>query len=285
MGGSQGLLCDAASEARQGTASATFGGSAPVDFLRRTADDPRTTAVAAANRGGVWAANLFGRQIESFLSPVKEVANEERETPHGKKLSLSITILPCDSSYLCSEFASQCRRGSDAISDAPARLSWAAQVCKIARPGVTPGTIFTINVNGTPYSVPAARSPGLCVLAGQFPLDTQVTVQEVIPAGHVVSAIQVYPDNRRVSKDVTLGKVIVKIGTGVTEVVYVDKVSAVLSSSARRAAAAQDVTGRLESVKRPTVTASPATSPSLSQEKRGLFRLEHAPRSSSSRGP
>lgn len=120
------------------------------------------------------------------------------------------------------------------------------KVCKIARPGVTPGTIFTINVNGTPYSVPAARSPGLCVLAGQFPLNTQVTVQEVIPAGYVVSAIQVYPDNRRVSKDVTLGKVIVRIGTGVTEVVYVDKVSAVLSSSSRQAAAAQDVQGRLE---------------------------------------
>lgn len=126
------------------------------------------------------------------------------------------------------------------------------KVCKIARPGVSPGTIFTINVNGTPYNVPGARSPGLCVLAGQFPLDTQVTVQEVIPAGHVVSAIQVYPDNRRVSKDVTLGKVIVKIGTGVTEVVYVDKVSARLSSSSvrsrssRQAAAAQDVTGRLE---------------------------------------
>jgi hypothetical protein len=120
------------------------------------------------------------------------------------------------------------------------------KVCKIARPGVTPGTIFTINVNGTPYSVPGARSPGLCVLAGQFPLNTQVTVQEVIPAGYVVSAIQVHPDNRQVSKDVTVGRVVVKIGTGVTEVVYVDKVSGLLSSSSRQAAGAQEVTGRLE---------------------------------------
>ena len=63
------------------------------------------------------------------------------------------------------------------------------------------------------------------MLAGQFPLNTQVTIQEVIPAGYVVSRIQVMPDGRTVSKNVTLGKVVVKIGTGVTEVIFTNKVS------------------------------------------------------------
>jgi len=80
-------------------------------------------------------------------------------------------------------------------------------------------------VNGTPYSVPAGPENGYCVLAGQFPLNTQVTVQEVIPAGYVVASIDVLPDSRRVSKNLSIGKVVVKIGTGVTEVIFKNKVS------------------------------------------------------------
>ena len=99
------------------------------------------------------------------------------------------------------------------------------KVCKVAGAGVPVGTLFTLNVNGTPYSVPAGPEDGYCVLAGQFPLNTQVTIQEVIPAGYVVSRIQVVPDGRTVSKNVTLGKVVVKIGTGVTEAIFTNKVS------------------------------------------------------------
>jgi len=99
------------------------------------------------------------------------------------------------------------------------------KVCKVAGTGVTPGTLFTINVGNTSYSVPAGPSDGgYCVLAGQFPLNTQVTVQEVIPSGYVVSGIEVKPDSRKVSKNVSLGKVVVKIGTGVTEVIFTNKV-------------------------------------------------------------
>ena len=80
-------------------------------------------------------------------------------------------------------------------------------------------------MNGTPYSVPAGKDNGFCVLAGQYPLDTQVTVQEVIPAGYVVASIEVLPDSRKVSKNLSLGKVVVKIGTGVTEGIFTNKVS------------------------------------------------------------
>ena len=91
--------------------------------------------------------------------------------------------------------------------------------------GVQVGKLFTINVGSTGYSVPAGPEGGYCVLAGQFPLNTQVTIQEVIPAGYVVSRIEVIPSGRTVSKNVTLGKVVIKIGTGVTEVIFTNKVS------------------------------------------------------------
>src|SRR4030095_10777958 len=55
------------------------------------------------------------------------------------------------------------------------------KVCKSAGAGVTVGQLFTINVNNTSYSVPAGpTNGGYCVLAGQFPLNLDVTVQEVI---------------------------------------------------------------------------------------------------------
>jgi hypothetical protein len=61
-------------------------------------------------------------------------------------------------------------------------------------------------VNGTPYSVPAGDDSALCVLAGQFPLNSNVTIQETIPRGIVVAQIEVRPDGRVVSKNVSLGE-------------------------------------------------------------------------------
>ncbi|MCI0551606.1 MAG: hypothetical protein L0287_11680, partial [Anaerolineae bacterium] len=99
------------------------------------------------------------------------------------------------------------------------------KVCKAAGAGVTVGQLFTINVNNTSYNVPAGPSDGgYCVLAGQFPLNSDVTVQEVIPAGYDVSNIEVKPD-RAVDTDVALGKVIIEIGSGVTEVIFTNRAS------------------------------------------------------------
>ena len=90
------------------------------------------------------------------------------------------------------------------------------KVCKAAGAGVTVGKLFTINVNNVAYSVPAGPGDGgYCVLAGQFPVNTQVTVQESIPAGYYVSHIEVKPD-RSISRDLKLGKAVVEIGSGVT---------------------------------------------------------------------
>jgi hypothetical protein len=97
------------------------------------------------------------------------------------------------------------------------------KVCKVAGAGVAAGTVFTITVNGTPYQVPAGKDNGLCVLAGQFALNSQVTVQETIPAGYIVHRIEVKPSARLVSKNVGQGLVVVKIGSGVTEVIFTNR--------------------------------------------------------------
>ena len=106
------------------------------------------------------------------------------------------------------------------------------KVCKSAGAGVTVGQLFTINVNNTSYSVPAGPTDGgYCVLAGQFPLNLDVTVQEVIPAGYFVSNIEVKPD-RAVSTDKPLGKVIVEIGSGVTEVIFTNRATGLSTPTA-----------------------------------------------------
>jgi len=99
------------------------------------------------------------------------------------------------------------------------------KVCKAAGAGVTVGQLFTINVNNTSYTVPAGPTDGgYCVLAGQFPLNLDVTVQEVIPAGYDVSDIEVKPD-RAQNTDIESGEVIVEIGSGVTEVIFTNRLS------------------------------------------------------------
>jgi hypothetical protein len=93
------------------------------------------------------------------------------------------------------------------------------KLCKVARPGSNAGKIFSFTVNGVPYNVPA----GYCVLAGQYPLNTNVTIQENIPAGFFISSIEFKPSNRKVSKNLALGTAVVKVGAGVTEVIYTNK--------------------------------------------------------------
>lgn len=93
------------------------------------------------------------------------------------------------------------------------------KLCKVARPASNLGKIFSFTVNGVPFNVPA----GYCVLAGQYPLNTKVTIQENIPAGFFISSIEFKPSNRQVSKNLALGTAVAKIGAGVTEVIYTNK--------------------------------------------------------------
>jgi hypothetical protein len=98
------------------------------------------------------------------------------------------------------------------------------KVCKVAGEGVTEGQLFTIKVGNNSFSVPAGPGGGgYCVLAGQYPVDTEVTIQEVIPAGYFVSHIEAKPD-RAVSKDVAQGITIIKVGSGVTEIIFTNRV-------------------------------------------------------------
>src|SRR5688572_727601 len=100
------------------------------------------------------------------------------------------------------------------------------KVCKVAGSGVVEGTLFTFRVNGSSYSVPAgpAERNGYCVLAGQYPVNSEVTVEEVIPSGYYVSRIEVKPD-RTVSKDTSQGIVTLRIVSGVIEAIFTNKVA------------------------------------------------------------
>jgi hypothetical protein len=100
------------------------------------------------------------------------------------------------------------------------------KVCKVAGSGVTQGTLFNFRVDGSSYSVPAGPVDrnGYCILAGQYPVNSEVTIEEVIPTGYYVSRIEVKPD-RTVSKDTPRGIVTVRIVSGVIEAIFTNKVA------------------------------------------------------------
>ena len=97
------------------------------------------------------------------------------------------------------------------------------KLCKVAGTGVPVGQPFTIRAGNQSYSVPAGPGDGgYCVLAGQYPADTQVLIEELIPPGYYVSRIEVKPD-RAVDKNVSQGAVTVRVGSGVTEIIFTNK--------------------------------------------------------------
>jgi hypothetical protein len=123
------------------------------------------------------------------------------------------------------------------------------KVCKVAGSGVQEGRMFAFRVNGKTYNVPAGPPDrGYCVLAGQYPLDTHVTIEEVIPAGYYVSRIEVKPD-RTVSKNTSQGIVTVRIISGVIEAIFTNKVAGTQTPT-------RTPTSVITSTPRPTKTAT-----------------------------
>ena len=98
------------------------------------------------------------------------------------------------------------------------------KVCKVAGSGVVEGTLFAFRVNGSNYNVPAgpADRNGYCILAGQYPVNSEITIEEVIPDGYYVSRIEVKPD-RTVSRNTPEGVVTVRIVSGVIEAIFTNK--------------------------------------------------------------
>jgi hypothetical protein len=90
------------------------------------------------------------------------------------------------------------------------------KVCEATGTGVTKGQFFTVRAGNTDYFVPA----GYCVLAGQYPLNTQVHIKENLVSGYFVERIDVAPNDRTVSSNLSLGETVVKIGSGITEVSF-----------------------------------------------------------------
>src|SRR5687768_92990 len=99
------------------------------------------------------------------------------------------------------------------------------KVCKVAGLGVAVGTPFTFTAGSSTFMVPAGPAPGgTCVIGPSFPVGSIVTVDEIIPAGHVVSSIAVAPTSQLVvgSTNLAVGSVDITIGSGVTEVTFTD---------------------------------------------------------------
>jgi hypothetical protein len=142
-------------------------------------------------------------------------ANEERM----KRIFYLMIVLILVTSLLTTTVSA-----ASMVLDTPTPELGQLKVCKVAGAGVTEGKLFTINVGNSSFNVPAGPGEGgYCVLAGQYPVDTQVTIKEVIPDGYYVSHIEAKPD-RAVSKDVAQGTTIIKVGSGVTEIIFTNRV-------------------------------------------------------------
>jgi len=97
------------------------------------------------------------------------------------------------------------------------------KVCQVAGTHVPAGTKFYFTDGQHSITVPAGPAPGgYCVLASQFPLDTQVTITQQIPASDQVSAITASPATRLASTDLATGTAVISIGKGFTDVTFTD---------------------------------------------------------------
>lgn len=95
------------------------------------------------------------------------------------------------------------------------------KICKVAGPGITPGTYFPFTVGTWSGSVPAGPAPGgYCIVGPSLPVGSTATIQEAIPRGDVVSSIVAAPSSA--STNLATGTATVPIGNGVTEVTYTD---------------------------------------------------------------
>jgi hypothetical protein len=98
------------------------------------------------------------------------------------------------------------------------------KICKVAGTGITVGTSFTFSAGSSTVTVPAGPAPGgTCMVGPSFPVGTNITVTETVPAGDTVSNISVAPPGQLVgTPNLAGGSVNVTIGSGVTEVTFTD---------------------------------------------------------------
>jgi hypothetical protein len=90
------------------------------------------------------------------------------------------------------------------------------KVCKIAGPGITPGTRFSFAMGGSSFIVPA----GYCFQNGLLAVGTVVAITEISSQGTVTSAISVLPADRQGTVDLNAQTVTATVGVGVTEVYF-----------------------------------------------------------------
>ena len=99
------------------------------------------------------------------------------------------------------------------------------KVCKVAGPGVTVGTPYTFRGWGpVTASIPAGPAPGgYCNVIGSFPVGLPVTVDEDVPPDTSVAIAVAGSGTILGIPDLVAGKVVVKVGAGVTEVTFTNR--------------------------------------------------------------
>ncbi len=100
------------------------------------------------------------------------------------------------------------------------------KICKVAGAGVAVGTNVSFTAGTIAVSVPAGSPPGgTCAVAGWFPVATNLVISETVPFGTEVSSITVAPGDRLVgSPNPAGGSVVVRVGSGATEVTFTNRV-------------------------------------------------------------
>jgi hypothetical protein len=103
------------------------------------------------------------------------------------------------------------------------------KICKVAGPGVVPGSMWTFTVAGVPGTVTVPA--GLCALVpGTFPFNSTQTVTEKPLGGFGVTAIAASPANRLASANLGTGTGSVTIGDGVTEILFTNSFTGFLGT-------------------------------------------------------
>jgi hypothetical protein len=119
----------------------------------------------------------------------------------------------------------------------PQGVTGSVAICKVAGTGVSTGTNFNFTVvassgSSRTVTVPAgpASQGGFCVDAGNYPLDTRLTVSEAVPPGGSVAGITVAPPDRGSSP--AGNTVQVTVGAGATTVTYTNRAAAGVTTTA-----------------------------------------------------
>lgn len=166
--------------------------------------------------------NWFVAGLQYTFTPSPTPAPTSYDDPNGKVRYFAVA----PGTYTVKATNPEIQGTYTVIAPDCASLRRTLKVCKVAGPGVSPGSAFTFQAgSASPFTVRAGAGPGgACRIGPGFAEGATVTVTESLSGGTTVTGIAVAPPARLVgTPDLTGGSVQVQIGTGVTEVTFTNR--------------------------------------------------------------